>query len=427
MYGRSFIQFGNDIRLEVIAKRDKGTREMMDRWTGFLVFFAVALILLGGIHYYLWLRLVRDAQLSNPWRISATLAISIAALSLPLVVAFFRRPVAPAAKFFVWIAFIWMGLMFLLLVAVFSTDALRLAFWAVRRAVGSAAPDPERRRFLARSMAAGAIATATGTAAWGVRAALAPVSVRRVEVLLDRLKMEHDGLVIAQLTDLHIGPTIGRDNLAAIVRTTNALAADIVAITGDLVDGSVPELRDAIAPLADLKARYGVFFVTGNHEYFSGARQWVDEVSRLGIRVLRNERVEINGNGAVLDLAGVDDLSAARFGDGHGEDVAKALAGRDPSRVVILLAHQPRTAVRATRLGVDLQLSGHTHGGQIWPFGALVALQQLFLAGLHRRKDTQIYVSRGTGYWGPPMRVGAPSEIAQIVLRCRRQDARRPA
>jgi predicted MPP superfamily phosphohydrolase len=400
----------------------------MGRWSGFLVFFAVALILLGAIHYYLWLRLVRDPQLPAPWRTLATATISSIGLAIPIALVFFRRPATPAGKLLVWIAFVWLGLMFLLLVAVLATDVLRIVFWAFRRvANASAAPDDERRLFLARSIAGGVLATATGVGAWGVRAAVGPVSVRRVEVTLDRLSAQHDGLMIAQLTDLHIGPTIGRNNLAAIVNTTNALAPDIVAITGDLVDGSVAELREAVAPLADLRARYGVFFVTGNHEYFSGARQWVDEISRLGIRVLRNERVEIHRNGAVLDLAGVDDLSAARFGDGHGEDISKALADRDPLRPVILLAHQPRSALRSAEYGVDLQLSGHTHGGQIWPFGALVSLQQVFLAGLHRRKNTQVYVSRGTGYWGPPMRVGAPSEIAQIVLRTSRgSDPSRP-
>jgi predicted MPP superfamily phosphohydrolase len=297
-------------------------------------------------------------------------------------------------------------------------DAIRLGFWAFRRAAGGALLDPRRRRFLARLVAGGAVAAATGVGAWGVKSAVGPISVRRVEVPLRRLAPGHDGVTFAQLTDLHIGPTIGKQHLAAIVQTTNALAPDIVAITGDLVDGSVEELREAVAPLAALRARFGVYFVTGNHEYFSGARQWVDELTRLGIRVLRNERVEIVYNGAVFDLAGVDDRSATRHPeDGHGEDLSRALGDRRPERLVVLLAHQPRTVLDSAKFGVDLQLSGHTHGGQIWPFGALVRLQQRFLAGLHRHVDTHIYVSRGTGYWGPPMRVGAPAEIAQIVLR----------
>ena len=390
----------------------------MARWSGFLLFFSILLILLTAIHVYLWLRLVRAPQLPPPWRGLVSAAVALAGLSIPVVLIFFRGPGSPAlARPLVWLAYIWMGTMFLLFVGVLATDVMRVGAWLSRRLTHGVPPDGERRQFLARWLAGGVALTGGGLAAWSVRAALGPVSVRRVEVALARLKRQHDGLVIAQLTDLHIGPTIGRSQLQAIVDSTNALGADIVAITGDLVDGSVEELRDAVAPLAQLRARHGVFFVTGNHEYFSGAPQWVEEVSRLGIRVLRNERVEITHNGEILDLAGVDDASAARFGHGHGEDLARALGDRVPGRAVVLMAHQPRTARRSAAYGVDLQLSGHTHGGQIWPFGALVALQQIFLAGLHRQGDTRVYVSRGTGYLGPPMRLGAPSEISQIVLR----------
>ena len=390
----------------------------MPRWSSFLVFFAVFLILLTAIHGYLWLRLVRAPQLPAPWRSILTATIVLAGVSIPVVLIFFRGPTAPAlARPLVWAAYIWLGTMFLLFVGCLASDVVRSVAWLLRRLTDGAAPDDARRRFLARGIAGGVALTGGALAAWSVRAAVGPVAVRRVEIPLQRLSRQHDGLVIAQLTDLHIGPTIGRAQLQGIVDSTNALEADIVAITGDLVDGSVDELRDAVAPLSQLRARHGVFFVTGNHEYFSGAPQWVEEVSRLGIRVLRNERVEINHNGELLDLAGVDDASAARFGHGHGEDLSRALAGRVPGRTALLLAHQPRTARRSAAYGVDLQLSGHTHGGQIWPFGALVALQQVFLAGLHRQGDTRVYVSRGTGYWGPPMRLGAPAEISQLVLR----------
>ena len=392
----------------------------MPRWTSFLLFFAVFLIVLTAIHAYLWMRLVRSTQLPPPWRAVLTATIVLAGISIPVVLIFFRGPAAPMlVKPLVWAAYIWLGTMFLLFVGCLAIDVVQVGAWLFRRLTDGAAPDDARRRFLARGFAGTVALTGGGLAAWGVRSAVGPVAVRRTEVPLARLKRQHDGLVIAQLTDLHIGPTIGRSQLQGIVDSTNALQADIVAITGDLVDGSVDELRDAVAPLAQLRARHGVFFVTGNHEYFSGAPQWVEEVSRLGIRVLRNERVEIDHNGELLDLAGVDDASAARFGHGHGEDLGRALADRAPDRTVVLLAHQPRTVRRSAAFGVDLQLSGHTHGGQIWPFGALVALQQVFLAGLHRQGDTRVYVSRGTGYWGPPMRLGAPAEISQLVLRSR--------
>jgi predicted MPP superfamily phosphohydrolase len=205
-----------------------------------------------------------------------------------------------------------------------------------------------------------------------------------------------------------------------VVRESNQLAPDVIAIVGDVVDGTVEQLRPVLAPMTELRARHGVFFVTGNHEYYarSGARAWMDEIARMGIRVLRNERVAIGSKQASFDLAGVPDHGAARFpNDGPSENVAQALAGRDPSRAVVLLAHQPIAIHEATLHGVDLQLSGHTHGGQIWPWGALVRLQQPYIRGLHRIGETQLYVSCGTGFWGPPMRLGAPAEITEIILR----------
>jgi predicted MPP superfamily phosphohydrolase len=226
-----------------------------------------------------------------------------------------------------------------------------------------------------------------------------------------------DGFKIVQLTDIHVGPTIGRGFVEELVSKVAALAPDVIAITGDLVDGSVEALREHVAPLADLRAKQGVFFVTGNHEYYSGVDAWIAELRRIGVRVLRNERVELRGkDGAdAIDLAGIDDASA--HGNGHGPDLEKAVRGRDPNRPLVLLAHQPKQIADAERHGVALQLSGHTHGGQIWPFSLAVLLQQPFVQGLHRRGDVQIYVSPGTGYWGPPMRVGTQCEITEITLR----------
>ena len=195
----------------------------------------------------------------------------------------------------------------------------------------------------------------------------------------------------------------------------NALEPDVIAITGDLVDGSVEELAEHAAPLAKLRAKHGVYFVTGNHEYYSGADEWIAHLRKLGMTVLRNERVRIGGEEG-FDLAGIDDHSSGGFGNGHGSDLRKALEGRDAARACVLLAHQPRGIELADELGVDLQLSGHTHGGQMFPWNLAVRLQQPFVAGLHKLARAQIYVSKGTGYWGPPMRVGAPAEITEIEL-----------
>jgi predicted MPP superfamily phosphohydrolase len=237
-----------------------------------------------------------------------------------------------------------------------------------------------------------------------------------VGVKLERLPKELSGLSIVQLTDVHIGPTIGKKFLEHVVERSNDAKADAIVITGDLVDGSVASLRAHVEPLAKLRARYGVFFVTGNHEYYSGVDEWLEELGRLGVKPLRNERVAL-GDAVSIDLAGVDDASARGFGPAHGPDYAKALGGALPDRELVLLAHQPSQIVHAARAGVGLQLSGHTHGGQIWPFGALVRLNQPYVAGLHKHDArTQIYVSRGTGYWGPPMRLFCPAEITKIVL-----------
>lgn len=390
----------------------------MTRLSGLVVFLGIVLTLLAGLHYYLWARLIRDPNLPQPWRIVATVALIVAGASIPLSL-FLRRASPATLSILIWPAFIWLGVMFLLVVTFAAVDLVRISLSLAQRVSGAGPIDPARRLFFARWIAGGTLALATGAGVAGIGAVLRPVGVRRVEVSLNRLRRQQDGLTLVQLTDLHIGPTIGKSALAELVERTNALQPDIVAITGDLVDGSVGELRDAVSPLGRLKAKQGVFFVTGNHEYFSGAVAWIEELSRLGIRVLRNERVTIGEGEGSLYLAGVDDRSAARStsAPGHGEDLEKALGGRDLTRPIVLLAHQPRTVLDAAKYGVDLQLSGHTHGGQIWPFGALVRLQQHFLAGLSRHGDTFIYVSRGTGYWGPPMRLFAPAEITHIVLR----------
>jgi predicted MPP superfamily phosphohydrolase len=233
--------------------------------------------------------------------------------------------------------------------------------------------------------------------------------VVRVTVPIADLPADLAGFRIVQLSDLHVGSTIQRSFVDRVVDRTNDLAPDLVAVTGDVADGFVPELRDHVAPLGRLRAPLGTFFVTGNHEYYWDPRGWMRELERLGIDVLSNEhRLIERGRGRLL-LAGVTDLSAA-------SNPHAAVAGAPDSDVRILLAHQPRSAFAAQDAGFDLQLSGHTHGGQYFPFNVLVRLFQPFVAGLHRLEAMWLYVSRGTGYWGPPLRFGAPSEITLIEL-----------
>jgi hypothetical protein len=225
------------------------------------------------------------------------------------------------------------------------------------------------------------------------------------------------GFSIAQISDVHVGPTIKRGFVEAVVRQVNALKADMIAVTGDLVDGSVQQLAAHTAPLAGLAARHGAYFVTGNHEYYSGERAWTEEIGRLGLRVLKNEHVVLRHDGASLVLAGVTDLSAHHFDPSQRSDPAAALRGApSDAGAKILLAHQPSSALAAANAGFDVQISGHTHGGQFWPWNFFIHFFQPFSSGLHRLKNLWIYVSRGTGYWGPPNRFGVPSEITRIRL-----------
>ena len=251
---------------------------------------------------------------------------------------------------------------------------------------------------------------------WGLINARRTARVVEVDVPIANLPASLHGFTIAQISDIHVGPTIKGDYLQSIVGAVNRLQADMVAVTGDLVDGSVAQLRSHVAPLGDLTSRHGTYFVTGNHEYYSGVTAWVTELRGLGVNVLLNEHVVLRHNDGELVVAGVTDHSGHHFDESHRSDPAAAIASAPDDVVRILLAHQPRSAAAALQAGFQLQLSGHTHGGQFWPWNFFVRLQQPFTAGLHRLQSLWVYTSRGTGYWGPPKRFGAPSEITHLRL-----------
>jgi hypothetical protein len=277
--------------------------------------------------------------------------------------------------------------------------------------------DRGRRLLLARGAAIFAGLTATGVTGFGVRTALGPPTLDRVQIPLSQLDRRLDGFRIALVADIHLGPLAGRGHAERVVAAVNRLDADLVAVVGDLVDGTVAELGPAAAALRHLNARHGTYFVTGNHEYYSGVTEWIAEVQRLGMRPLQNERVEISAGGGVLDLAGVNDPTGDDLGSGQGPDFDRALSGRNPGRPVVLLAHQPIQVHEAARHGVDLQLSGHTHGGQIVPFNLLVRLQQPIVSGYGEIDGTKVYVTNGAGFWGPPVRVGVPPQVTLVQLR----------
>lgn len=379
----------------------------------YAVFFLVASLVMGSAHYYVWARLVRDAELPAPWGRVATVGVGLLFLVLMSGFAAFRALPRSVSGPYLWIGYTWLGVLFFLVLSLGASDLVRVVAFRVH---GAGLPtDPERRLAISRMFGGVAALLGFGASGAGVFSALSPVAVSKVKVAIDRLAKGKSGYRIVQISDVHVGPTIGKDFIEAIVTRINALEPDLIAITGDLVDGTVEELAEHVAPLARLRAKDGVFFVTGNHEYYSGADDWITHLGALGVRVLRNEHVRIGGE-AGFDLAGIDDYSSRGYAPGHGPDLKKALDGRDASRACVLLAHQPRGIDLADALGVDLQLSGHTHGGQMIPWNFMVRLQQPFVAGLHKLARAQIYVSRGTGYWGPPMRVGVPAEITEIEL-----------
>ncbi|RJL31884.1 metallophosphoesterase [Bailinhaonella thermotolerans] len=447
----------------------------MGRAVGFVVMIALVTF---GVHYYLWRRLVRDTLRPGRGRRVATVALVLLGSLIPIT-QFLARAIGPeASRWVAWPGYLWLAMMFYLFVILLVLEIPRAIAVRLARRGGDAAgkagepasevaardlvtasavagdaagaeavpagvatdpqqpgkgedgagvslsaPDhPEagmdRRMFVTRTVAAVAGVAAVGTVGFGMRTALGDPLIKRVPVTLARLDPRMSGLRIAVVSDIHLGPLLGRAHTERIVRKINELEADVVAVVGDLVDGSVRELGAAARPLRDLESRYGSFFVTGNHEYFSGADEWVEEVRRLGLKPLRNERVEIAHAGAVLDLAGVDDVTGTGFG--RGPDFGKTLGGRDSERAVVLLAHQPVQAREAARHGVDLQLSGHTHGGQMVPFNLVVPVQQPVVSGLGEVDGTQVYVTNGAGFWGPPVRVGAPPDISLVELRSKR-------
>ncbi len=363
----------------------------------------------------MWARLIRAPGWPQPWPTILTVLLAGAAVGM-LVVQIARRRFGLEVDAITWPVLIWAGLALFLILTLFGIDLVRWA-QAAATTIAGADPglrDPERRVFLSRLAVGGALVASLGLLGAGLRSVLGGPYLTRVRIVLERLPAALSGLSIVQITDVHVGHVIRRDYVAEVVRRVNALAPDVVVITGDLVDGPVARLGAAVEPLGELRATHGVFFVSGNHDYYAGIEPWVLFLERLGVRVLRNERVSIGEGADSFDLAGIEDPVGRRTG--HGPDLPAALAGRDPSRELVLLAHRPSAVGEAAEHGVGLQLSGHTHGGQIWPFTWLAHLVFPVVAGLARVGATQLYVNRGTGYIAIPVRLGSPSEITRVEL-----------
>jgi len=368
------------------------------------------------VHAYVALRLLPGVAAASG-AVPAVLLAVLLALSAALVPLALRRRRGKRtpeeirrSDMIAWASLTLMGLFSSLFVLTLLRDAVELVL-LLGRLAGLRTPD----RWLDLSASGVVVLALLVTLAGFYNARKAP-RVKTVDIPLKDLPPALQGFKIAQISDMHVGPTIKRPAMKYVVAKINQLQVDVVAITGDLVDGNVYELSRHVAPLAGLRSSHGTFFVTGNHEYYSGVHPWLKYLPTLGVRVLLNEHVIILHKHAPIVIAGVTDFSAASYDTSHRTDVALAITGAPRAAVKVLLAHQPRSSQAAEAAGFDLQISGHTHGGQFLPWNFFVRFQQPFTAGLHRVKEMLVYVSRGTGYWGPPKRFGAPSEITLLRL-----------
>jgi hypothetical protein len=385
------------------------------------LWLAIVLSVLGAGYTYLGLRLINTMGWTPNVRLVAWVGLAVV-LILVLLSMFLFRSLENLHDVWAWIIYIGLGFLSMVITLLVVRDFVVLAEAGVKSLVGLLSggvprtPDPSRRQFLLQATNVGVIGAAGALTAYGVYEARRKAAIVNLTIPLRNLPPAFEGFRIVQITDIHAGLTVKRDWIESIARQVESLAPDLIAMTGDLADGSVNGLRHHVEPLAALQAPHGKFFVTGNHEYYSGAEQWVEEADRMGYRVLLNEHTTISRNGESVILAGVTDYGAGEFLPHHRSDTAKAIAGAADHTVRILLAHQPRSILGAESLGYDLMISGHTHGGQFFPWNLLATLAQPYIKGLHNREGTWVYVSKGTGYWGPPVRLAARSEITVFTL-----------
>jgi len=388
------------------------------------IFFIVVIAILCLMYGYIGWRLIIPAVFSLTVNIALWVILAVSAILpfLPIMLRF-RGTGGFWVDTLAWIGYLTFGFFTLLFAFVITKDIVLLLWAGLQKSIeiagnmfgsGSDAADivdPARRKILINSVNAGIVGAAGAMTGYGMFEALRKPDIVEVDIPIKNLPREFDGFRLVQITDIHVSHTIKRRFVQTVVDQVNELKPDLIALTGDLVDGSVNQLREDVAPLADLSAPSGLYFITGNHEYYSGVQQWVDETARLGFDVLLNEHRIIERGEARLLLAGVTDYTGGQFSKEHISDPHKAISGAPECDLKILLAHQPKSIYKAAEAGYDFVISGHTHGGQYFPYHFLAALAQPYISGLHQHGETQIYVSRGTGYWGPQIRIGARSEI----------------
>jgi predicted MPP superfamily phosphohydrolase len=393
------------------------------------LFFVVFFIIIGLFAGYITWRLFGRADLTYISRLVIAAGIIATVFLTPLNIILrrsgFENLLVDAAA---WVGYLGLGF----LSFIFTFLVIRDLLWAIVNFLKKIwnylleskeivvlkvnQTDPIRRDLLIRGVNCAIWGSSFIFSTYGLVEAKRNPKVKDVEIQIGDLPRSLEGLRIVQITDIHASPTIGRSFIEGIVKTVNRLNPDIIVLTGDLADGSVPQLSRDVAPLGELRSAVGNFFVTGNHEYYSGVIEWLEKVGELGFKVLMNDHVVVDRGNASILLAGVTDYRGGEFISTHKSDPKRAIAGAPETDIKILLAHQPKSIFDAQKAGFDLQISGHTHGGQFFPWNFVIGLAQPFVSGLHNYKGTQIYVSKGTGYWGPPCRVGPESEITLIGL-----------
>ncbi len=366
-----------------------------------------------GIHSVLGLRLMAPFELEGAAHLAGWGAVAASAAILPLTFVLMPRSGTPWADAIQWVGYLWMGVFSL----IFAFVLFRDLGWFAAGALGLLPDDLDVRRILLGRLNLGVLALSAAVSLAAFGGSRRAARVVRVSLPIDGRPDALDGFRIAQISDLHVGPTIRAAHMQEVVDRVNGLEADLVALTGDLVDGGVRQLAPHVAPLRDLESRHGTWFVTGNHEYYSGVHQWVDHVrGPLGMNVLLDEHAVLDHDGSSLLVAGITDRTAKTMVPTHTGDVHQAAAGAPETDVRLLLAHQPEAAPAAAELGFHVQLSGHTHGGQYIPFAWIIRMVKRWVKGLYNHEGTWVYVNPGTTWWGPPMRLGSPQEITLLEL-----------
>jgi predicted MPP superfamily phosphohydrolase len=403
-----------------------GEQEQKSNTFMYIIWFSIVFLVLSSGYAYIGWRLIAPAKLGSPWNILAWTGLAILFV-LPLVSTVLMRYFEKMTDPFSWIAYVGLGFISFLITLLLARDLIWLAWTGLAKgytlvhhflsATSIKTPeDPARRDFLLQLSNLAVVGISAALTTYGIYEARRKPETVRITVPINGLDPGLHGFRIVQITDIHAGLTVRRDWIETIVAEVRNLSPDLIAFTGDMADGTVPHLSADVAPFGELQATYGKYFITGNHEYFTDVISWLEEIKRLGFDVLINEHRVVKHNGSSFVLAGVTDPIAEHFLPEHKSDPEASIRNAPATGLKILLAHQPNALYRASKLGFNLVISGHTHGGQFFPWNFAAALGQPYISGLHHYNGTWIYVSKGTGYWGPPVRVGARSEITVITL-----------